>query len=154
MLYNLWFICKERGNESVIDVGEVSFPSPDSLPTSHLFKDLEEVLNSHPSHAKSAGNPGKPVIVMEIDDVIFDKWVTKDESVVNNRTPNWKPPQPVRSGQVFPTARALSKHLGFHNNEVAFYLGKVASKDHPNDRVATLRGVNVMYYSDFAAGAK
>jgi len=92
------------------------------------------------------GAAGKPVIVKDRDPVEAARWEPGGPCPRNGLYAN-----PVEVMDQFPSARALSTHLGLKHNEVCMALNKVA--DRPvRDRIATLRGISFMFFSDFHEG--
>jgi hypothetical protein len=147
--FAIWLTCLEPGEENPVKVvAEFRAPDMDSAVNSAAFHELSKILEDA-NITKRMGRPGRPVICVDIDFEIFERWVKGDPSVVDNRTGNFVPPQMVDYAQVWPNARTAAKHLGFHNQEVSVALNKLAIVPDRDDRRVTLRGVTLMYKDDF-----
>lgn len=110
----------------------------------------EEILVAELRGSLSAlrGDPGgnkKAVFIQRVNQDVFKNYVEGAEA----RPSSGLYAQPVFESQTFPSALALSTHLGFRYNEVAQALNRASGASDPAERVATVRGVTVIYERDF-----
>lgn len=107
---------------------------------------VEDLTAIFAKHRTASGTKSKTVIVRGVDLGVFNKYL---EGVADQPPRNRKYAQSVEEYHMFPSAIAASKHLGYDHNEVAMQLNKVRSKP-AGERIATIRGVDMMYFSDYA----
>jgi hypothetical protein len=93
----------------------------------------------------------KKIVVLDVDEVEHGTYL---EGVGKQPPRNGRFASPCEPGQTFNSALEASQHLGFNNNDVALYLGRVRRK-FPNDsdasmRIAKVRGVTLIYDADHA----
>jgi hypothetical protein len=93
----------------------------------------------------------KKIVVLDVDEVEHNAYL---EGVGKQPPRNGRFASPCEPGQTFNSALEASQHLGFNNNDVALYLGRVRRK-FPNDsdasmRIAKVRGVTLIYDADHA----
>lgn len=93
----------------------------------------------------------KKIVVLDVDETEHSHYL---EGVGKQPPRSGKFSSPCEPGQTFSSALEASAYLGFNNNEVALYLGKVR-RLYPLDgdaglRIAKVRGVTLMYDADHA----
>lgn len=121
--------------------------SEDEASVDELVEDLKQIFAKH---RQATETNSKAVIVKGVDTEVFHKYL---EGVADQAPRNKQFAQAVEDYQIFPSAIAASKHLGYDHNEVAMALNRVRSKP-TAERIAVVRGVSVMYFADDIASSK